>query len=129
MYFKVGFHYPSSRAENSGAFFTPINSGRQLGPSTRAVNSGSGNRPLVYSLFVMCPSWQYKSSSVVLMTERRVSLGSQCTIDDVCDDTSASCVNGVCECRLTHYNSRGQCGNYPANATVGGVAQWWNAGP
>ena len=37
---KVGFHYPSSRAE-----FT----GRQLGPSTRAVNSGSGNRPL------MCP--------------------------------------------------------------------------
>ena len=33
---KVDFHYPSSRPE-----FT----GRQLGPSTRAVNSGSGNRP------------------------------------------------------------------------------------
>ena len=39
---KVGFHYPSSRAELTA---------RELGcifwhPSTRAVNSGSGNRPL-----------------------------------------------------------------------------------
>jgi len=35
---KVGFHYPSSRPE-----FTE----RELGPWTRAVNSGNGNRPLV----------------------------------------------------------------------------------
>ena len=45
--------HPSSRAVNSGAFLTPVNSGvkkctRVHGPSTRAVNSGSGNRALVF---------------------------------------------------------------------------------
>ena len=49
---------------------------------------------------------------VFYTTERRVSLGSECTIDDVCDDVIASCVNDVCVCPLTHYNSNGHCGNY-----------------
>ena len=44
---KVGFHYPSSRPELTGVKNAPEFSGRQLGPWTRAVNSGSGNRPLV----------------------------------------------------------------------------------
>ena len=52
---KVGFHYPSSRAELTA---------RELGcifwhPSTRAVNSGSGNRPLT-----RCPQWHNGLSSV-----------------------------------------------------------------
>jgi len=47
-----------------------------------------------------------------MAVERRISLGSQCTIDDVCDDVSASCVSGVCVCRLTHYNYNSRCGNY-----------------
>ena len=46
---KVGFHYPSWRPENSGAFFDT----RQLGPWTRAVNSGSGNRPLQTSFITV----------------------------------------------------------------------------
>jgi len=41
---KVGFHYPSWRPELSG-----VKKCRQLGPWTRAVNSGSGNRPLEFS--------------------------------------------------------------------------------
>jgi len=59
---KPGFHYPSSRAELTagelGCIFdtrvdgpswrvsknVPEFTGRQLGPWTRAVNSGSGNR-------------------------------------------------------------------------------------
>jgi len=41
-----------------------------------------------------------------------VSLGAQCTVDDVCDDVSALCVNNVCVCRLTHYDRNGFCGNY-----------------
>ena len=52
------------------------------------------------------------ASLVLCTTERRVSLGSRCTVDDVCDDVSASCVDGVCVCRLTHYVSSGRCGNY-----------------
>jgi len=80
---KPGFHYPSSQAEltasepvNSVAFFdtevmvrklgcifwypswrvsknAPEFTGRQLGPSTRAVNSGSGNRALHVPSFTM----------------------------------------------------------------------------
>ena len=55
---KPGFHYPSWRAVNSGAFFDT----RQLGcqkmhPSSRAVNSGSGNRALVISPPVGCISF------------------------------------------------------------------------
>ena len=38
---KVGFHYPSSRPELTGVKKCT----RVLGPSTRPVNSGSGNRP------------------------------------------------------------------------------------
>ena len=66
--FKPGFHYPSWRPELTGDRFPlPVNTGRvdgpstrlvetraqwkpvtrQLGPFTRAVNSGSGNRALV----------------------------------------------------------------------------------
>ena len=57
---KPGFHYPSSRAELTarelGCIFwhpswrpelTGVKKCRQLGPWTRAVNSGSGNRALV----------------------------------------------------------------------------------
>ena len=39
---KVGFHYPSWRPELTGVKKCT----RVLGPSTRPVNSGSGNRPL-----------------------------------------------------------------------------------
>ena len=60
---KPGFHYPNSRPEFTGRvdcpwtlvhFLTPVNSGRQLWcqkmhPSSRAVNSGSGNRALQYN--------------------------------------------------------------------------------
>ena len=47
-----------------------------------------------------------------LVTERRVTLGSRCTVDDVCDDVSASCVDDICACPLTHYYYDGHCGNY-----------------
>jgi len=43
---KVGFHYPSSRPENSGAFFDT----RQLGPSTRVVETGRPCTRAVYTL-------------------------------------------------------------------------------
>jgi len=39
---KPGFHYPSSRPE-----FTDRVAGPSIGPWTRAVNSGSGNRALL----------------------------------------------------------------------------------
>ena len=42
---KVGFHYPSSRPENSGAFFDT----RQLGPSTRVVETGRPCTRAVYT--------------------------------------------------------------------------------
>ena len=88
LWLKVGFHYPSSRAELTARelgciFLTPVNSGsgnrtpvytgrvhgrpvskkctRVLGPSTgpwtRAVNSGSGNRPLVVKKTVCVFRW------------------------------------------------------------------------
>ena len=52
LWLKVGFHYPSSRAELMA---------RELGcifwhPSTHAVNLGSGNRPLVMSLSFFIPT-------------------------------------------------------------------------
>ena len=53
---KPGFHYPSWRPELMGVKNAPEFTGRQLGPWTRAVNSGSGNRPVGYNalyLFVV----------------------------------------------------------------------------
>jgi len=59
---KSGFHYPSWRPELTGDWFPlPVNTGRVDGrpvstsrvdghPSTRAVNSGSGNRALVLTV-------------------------------------------------------------------------------
>ena len=68
---------------------------------------------------------------MMMITERRLALGSRCVVDDVCDDVSASCIHGICECRLTHYNLDGRCGNhqlgyyclYTVHATTVGVAR------
>ena len=52
-----GFHYPSWRPEMTGVKNAPELTGRQLGPWTRAVNSGSGNWALVYVVCAWYSSW------------------------------------------------------------------------
>ena len=48
---KPGFHYPSWRPELTGDRFPlPVNTGRVDGPCWRAVNSGSGNGALTFSV-------------------------------------------------------------------------------
>ena len=48
-FLKVGFHYPSSRPKFTGRVDGPWTRVHFWHPSTRAVNSGSGNRTPVYT--------------------------------------------------------------------------------
>lgn len=45
-----------------------------------------------------------------MQTGEKIPLHESCTLEDVCRDEGATCMNGYCECDLVHYDKGDSCG-------------------